>query len=153
MWKNWVLCQNFLSGKWFLYGGRATKCFMVNLFIKTGTNPYRYILTRYCTLTYKKRFCDKQSPRYEKMSSLSKLSLWHVNFHVGVGIQNVPSFYLLENKINLVSWCLFDTLFPWAISAVYFFPYVFSLIWMYFDTTLFNSDDRWSVSCPILWSK
>ena len=30
--------------------------------------------------------------------------------------------YLWENKINLVSWCLFDTWFPWAISAVYFFP-------------------------------
>ena len=38
------------------YGGMVTKCFIVNLFINTGTIPYRYILIRYCTLTYKKRF-------------------------------------------------------------------------------------------------
>ena len=57
------------------YGGMVTKCFIVNLFINTGTIPYRYILIRYCTLTYKKRFCDKLSPTCEKISYLSKLSL------------------------------------------------------------------------------
>ena len=30
-----------LAGE-FLYGGRATKCFIVNLLIKTGTNPDRH---------------------------------------------------------------------------------------------------------------
>ena len=57
------------------YGGMVTKCFIVNLFINTGTIPYRYILIRYCTLTYKKRFCDKLSPTCEKISYLSKLPL------------------------------------------------------------------------------
>ena len=57
------------------YGGMVTKCFIVNLFINTGTIPYRYILIRYYTLTYKKRFCDKLSPTCEKISYLSKLPL------------------------------------------------------------------------------
>ena len=55
---------------------------MVNLFIKTGTNPYRYILIRKCTLTHQKCFCDKESFRcgknefFVKTSSLAKEFLY-----------------------------------------------------------------------------
>ena len=54
-------------------GGRVTKCFTVNLFFKMQTIPYRKVHLRYCILTHKKRFCEKGSPRCEKMSPKSKL--------------------------------------------------------------------------------
>ena len=51
-------------------GGRVTKCFTVNLFFEDTDNLIgRYVLTRYCSLTHKKRFCKKSSTRCEKMSS------------------------------------------------------------------------------------
>ena len=56
------------------YGGMVTKCFIVNLFFKMQTIPYRYILIRYCTLSYKKRFCDKESFRCPKNELFVKTS-------------------------------------------------------------------------------
>ena len=70
-------------------GGRATKCFTVNLFFKMQTIQYRYILIRYCSLTHKNVFVIKKVLDVKKMSSLSKLALWQENFHMGVGQQNV----------------------------------------------------------------
>ena len=66
------------------YGGRVTKCFIVNLFIKTGTIPYRYILFRYGTLTYKKRFCDKESFRCKKNELFVKI--WSLTGEISYGV-------------------------------------------------------------------
>ena len=46
----------------------------MNLFFKMHTIPYRYILIRYCTLSYKKRFCDKESFRCPKNELFVKTS-------------------------------------------------------------------------------
>ena len=54
-------------------GGRVTKCFTVNLFFKMQTIYYRDILIRYSSLTYKKRFCDKESFRCEKNELFVKI--------------------------------------------------------------------------------
>ena len=70
--------MSYLSKLWsltgeFSYGGRVTKCFTVNLFFKIQTIYYRDILIRYCSLTHKKRFCDKESFRCEKNELFVKI--------------------------------------------------------------------------------
>ena len=61
-----------LTGE-FAYEGRVAKCFTVNLFFKMQTIYYRDILIRYCSLTHKKRFCDKESFRCEKKELFVKI--------------------------------------------------------------------------------
>ena len=55
-------------------GGRVTKCFTVNLFFARCRQSLTGIYTLDIVfLTHKKRFCEKGSPRCEKMSPKSKL--------------------------------------------------------------------------------
>ena len=105
--------MSYLSKQVKSYGGMVTKCFIVNLFINSGTIPYRYILIRYCTLTYKKRFCDKLSPTCEKISYLSKLPLTF-NFHM---------FYMGGNKMSYCKFVFYNPDNPLQIFPLYLTRY------------------------------
>ena len=59
--------------------------FHCKLIFKIWTIPYRYILIRYCSLTHKIVFVIQKVLDVKKISYLSKLALWHVDFHMGVG--------------------------------------------------------------------
>ena len=68
-------------------------------------------------------------------------------------LQLFITFYWCLNNIVLFSWCLKDGKFLCTVNSVYFLPYVFSLRLTYFWMIVLMSDDKWSCSWPILWSK
>ena len=68
-------------------------------------------------------------------------------------LQLFITFYWCLNNIVLFSWCLKDGKFLCTVNSVYFLPYVFSLRVTYFWMIVLMSDDKWSCSWLISWSK
>ena len=58
-------------------------------FLRYRQSNCRYVLTRYCSLTHKKRFVKKSSTRCEKVDFSQNLDFWQMKFCMGVGQQNV----------------------------------------------------------------
>ena len=61
------------------HGGRVTKCFTVNLFFIIQTILYRYVLTRYCSLTQKNVFVKKVVLDVKKWDTVTCDACWDAN--------------------------------------------------------------------------